>query len=49
MTKVVVKNGNIDTDFYNLNTYKKINEGSEVAIIGLGSFFELGENISGIF
>ena len=35
----------IDADFYNLNTYKKINEGSEVAIIGLGSFFELGENI----
>ena len=35
----------IEPDFYNLNTYKKINEGSEIAILGLGSFFELGKKV----
>jgi len=35
----------IEADFYNLNTYKKVNEGSEVAILGLGSFFELGKGV----
>ncbi|MNM56840.1 1-deoxy-D-xylulose-5-phosphate synthase [compost metagenome] len=32
-------------DFSKLNTYKKINEGSKVAIIALGAFFELGERV----
>ena len=35
----------IEPDFYNLNTYKKVNEGSEIAILGLGSFFELGKKV----
>ena len=35
----------IKPDFYNLNTYKKISEGSKVAILGLGSFLELGEKV----
>lgn len=32
-------------DFSKLNTYKKINVGSKVAIIALGAFFELGERV----
>jgi len=32
-------------DFSTLNTYKKVNEGSKVAIIALGAFFELGEQV----
>lgn len=32
-------------DFSTLNTYKKVNEGSKVAIIALGAFFELGEKV----
>uniref|UniRef100_UPI002616642A 1-deoxy-D-xylulose-5-phosphate synthase n=1 Tax=Terrisporobacter sp. TaxID=1965305 RepID=UPI002616642A len=35
----------IEADFSNLNTYKKMNEGREVAIIGLGSFYQLGEKV----
>jgi 1-deoxy-D-xylulose-5-phosphate synthase len=32
-------------DFSKLNTYKKVNVGSKVAIIALGAFFELGERV----
>ena len=32
-------------DFSTLNTYKKVNEGSKVAIIALGAFFELGGKV----
>lgn len=32
-------------DFSKLNTYKKVNVGSKVAIIALGAFFELGEKV----
>ena len=35
----------IEADFSNLNTYKKMNEGREVAIIGLGVFYQLGEKV----
>ena len=35
----------IEADFSNLNTYKKMNEGREVAIIGLGAFYQLGEKV----
>ena len=42
---VVSTKETIEADFYNLNTYKKVNEGSEIAILGLGSFFELGKKV----
>ena len=32
-------------DFSKLNTYKKVSEGSKVAIIALGAFFELGKKV----
>ncbi|MBO3444722.1 1-deoxy-D-xylulose-5-phosphate synthase [Clostridium sp. CCUG 7971] len=35
----------VKPDFYNLNTYEKVKGGSEVAIIGLGSFYHLGEKV----
>lgn len=35
----------VEADFSNLNTFKKINEGSEVAILGLGAFYQLGEKV----
>lgn len=43
--KVVSTKEKVEADFSNLNTYKKVNEGSEVAIIGLGSFYQLGEKV----
>lgn len=33
----------VDEDYGCLNTYRVVNEGSEVAILGLGSFLELGK------
>ena len=33
------------TDYSKLNKYKMINQGEKIAIIALGSFFNLGENI----
>lgn len=35
----------VEPNFDNLNTYEKAKDGSEVAIIGLGSFYHLGEKI----
>lgn len=35
----------VEPSFDNLNTYKKVKDGSEVAIIGLGSFYHLGEKV----
>ena len=42
---VVSKKEFKEADFSNLNKYKKIISGSEVAIIGLGSFYLLGEKV----
>lgn len=35
----------VEPNFDNLNTYEKVKEGSEVAIIGLGSFYYLGNRV----
>lgn len=35
----------ITTDYDNINVYQKTIEGSEVAIIGLGSFYHLGQKV----
>lgn len=35
----------IDTDYSNLNKYEMVEKGSEVAIIALGEFFTLGEEV----
>lgn len=42
---VVSTGERVEADFSNLNTYKKVNEGEEVAIIGLGAFYQLGEKV----
>jgi 1-deoxy-D-xylulose-5-phosphate synthase len=42
---VVSTGETVKADFSNLNTYKKVNEGEGVAIIGLGSFYQLGEKV----
>lgn len=36
---------NVKADFNNLNVYEKTIDGSEVAIIGLGSFYDLGKRV----
>lgn len=36
---------NVEADFSDLNKYKKVSKGSEVAIIGLGAFLQLGEKV----
>ncbi|OSA89390.1 UNVERIFIED_ORG: 1-deoxy-D-xylulose-5-phosphate synthase [Clostridium botulinum] len=42
----VVSSGiKIEPNFDKLNTYKKVKDGSEVAIIALGSFYDLGEKV----
>ncbi|MBN1041702.1 1-deoxy-D-xylulose-5-phosphate synthase [Clostridium botulinum] len=42
----VVSSGiKIEPNFDKLNTYKKVKDGSEVAIIALGSFYNLGEKV----
>ncbi len=41
---VVSTNKTVKADF-KLNTYEKVVDGSEVAIIGLGAFFNLGEKV----
>ncbi len=41
---VVSTNKTVKVDF-KLNTYEKVVDGSEVAIIGLGAFFNLGEKV----
>ena len=35
----------VETNFDNLNVYEKTIDGSEVAIIGLGSFYDLGKRV----
>ncbi|MDR5587131.1 MULTISPECIES: 1-deoxy-D-xylulose-5-phosphate synthase [Clostridium] len=42
----VVSSGvKIEPNFDKLNTYKKVKDGNEVAIIALGSFYDLGEKV----
>ncbi|WP_252250452.1 1-deoxy-D-xylulose-5-phosphate synthase [Clostridium sp. ZBS13] len=42
----VVSSGvKVESNFDKLNTYKKVKDGSEVAIIALGSFYGLGEKV----
>lgn len=36
----------VDTDYSNLNIYKVTQEGSKVAIIALGDFYQLGESVA---
>lgn len=43
--EVISTGENVEADFSDLNKYKKISKGSEVAIIGLGAFFQLGEKV----
>ncbi len=46
--KAVVSTGEkVDADFSQLNKFKKMNEGSKVAIVALGSFYQLGEKVQG--
>lgn len=44
--QVISTNESIDSKYDNLNTYKVVHQGSEVAILALGSFFGLGEKVS---
>ncbi|MBB2182851.1 1-deoxy-D-xylulose-5-phosphate synthase [Lachnospiraceae bacterium MD1] len=38
--------GEVDVDYSELNKYKVVSEGKEIAIIALGDFFQLGEELS---
>lgn len=42
---VVSTGAKVEPNFDNLNTYEKVKDGSEVAIIGLGTFYHLGEKV----
>lgn len=42
----VVSTGiSVEPDFYNINTYKKVENGKDIAIIGLGDFYHLGKKV----
>lgn len=42
----VVSTGiSIESDFHNINTYKKVESGKDIAIIGLGDFYHLGKKV----
>ena len=43
--EVVTTGVQVKADFDNINTYKVTEKGSEVAIIGLGSFYNLGKKV----
>lgn len=43
--QVVSTDEAVKADFSQLNTYEKVIDGSEVAIIGLGSFYHLGKRV----
>ncbi|WP_252238477.1 1-deoxy-D-xylulose-5-phosphate synthase [Clostridium sp. VAP51] len=43
--KVISSGVKVESNFDNLNTYEKVKDGSEVAIIALGSFYDLGEKV----
>ncbi|MDO4536049.1 MAG: 1-deoxy-D-xylulose-5-phosphate synthase [Clostridium perfringens] len=42
---VITTGEKIEADFSKLNTYKKVAEGSKVAIVGLGAYFKLGQEV----
>lgn len=42
---VIPANRPVPADFSDLNRYEVVNRGSKVAILGLGSFFQLGEKV----
>ncbi|MPN51748.1 1-deoxy-D-xylulose-5-phosphate synthase [bioreactor metagenome] len=44
--EVVSTGVEVEPDFDELNKYVKVEDGSEVAIIGLGSFFHLGKKVA---
>ena len=35
----------VEPDFHNINTYKKVESGKDIAIIGLGNFYHLGKKV----
>lgn len=42
----VVSTGiSVEPDFYNINIYKKVENGKDIAIIGLGDFYHLGKKV----
>ncbi len=42
----VVSTGiSVEPDFHNINTYKKVESGKDIAIIGLGDFYHLGKKV----
>ena len=42
----VVSTGiSVEPDFYNINTYKKVENGKDIAIIGLGNFYHIGKKV----
>ena len=43
--EVIATGVNVLADFSDLNKYEKVEEGSEVAIIGLGTFYHLGKKV----
>lgn len=43
--QVVSTGAEVKADFSQLNTYEKVIDGSEVAILGLGSFYHLGKKV----
>lgn len=36
---------NVDTDYSNLNKYKIVRQGEKIAVLALGDFFQMGENL----
>lgn len=45
---VIAADRPIPSDFSNINRYEVVKHGSKVAILGLGSFFQLGEKVSAL-
>lgn len=43
---VIHTNEHVDTDYSNLNKYKITQQGSEIAIIALGDFYQIGEELA---
>ncbi|WP_122639802.1 1-deoxy-D-xylulose-5-phosphate synthase [Romboutsia sp. Marseille-P6047] len=43
--EVISSGVEVEPNFYDLNKYVKVEDGNEVAIIGLGSFFHLGKKV----
>lgn len=43
--KVVSTGISVEPDFYNINTYKKVENGKDIAIIGLGNFYHIGKKV----